>query len=198
MFNPKRLVFGALVAALSVPAHAIDVQLDANGQWSTFKVSDIESLTQGVEWLDNNDTSAALHGTPLSFLFNVAEGSFGTLTVVDASFAGDSFTLTNFGTAFGATSAVSATTIDTAADIGYDFDAALADARFSSGAFTLGAGSYRIGGALAQSVTLDGLPLNSTLGALRLVVSAVPEPGSVALLLAGLGLMASVVRRRRG
>jgi len=118
--------------------------------------------------------------------------------VVDGGFAGDSFTLTNFGALFGATSAVAPTTVDTAAEFGYDFDAALADARFSNGSFTLGAGSYRIGGALAQSVSFDGAPLNSTVGALRLVVSAVPEPGSVALLFAGLGLMASVARRRRG
>lgn len=198
MLISKSLVFGALVAALAVPAHAIDVVPGANGAWTQFKVDEFESLSYGVEWIDNNDTLAPQHGTPLSFVFDIAQGSFGTLTVVDGGFAGDSFTLTNFGALFGATSAVAATTVDTAAEFGYDFDAALADARFSSGTFTLGAGSYRIGGALAQSVLFDGAPLNSTVGALRLVVSAVPEPGSVALLFAGLGLMASVARRRRG
>ena len=197
MFIPKSLYFGALVAALAVPAHAIDVAPDVNGAWTQFKVDEVESLSYGVEWIDNNYSFAPQHGTPLSFVFDIAQGSFGTLTVVDGGFAGDSFTLTNFGAPFGATSAVGATTVDTATEFGYDFDGALADARFSSGVFTLGAGSYRIGGALAQSVSFDGAPLNSTVGALRLVVSAVPEPGSVALLFAGLGLMASVARRRR-
>ena len=198
MFNPKSLAFVALAAALAVPAHAIDVAPDANGAWTQFKVDELESLSYGVDWIDNNDTLAPQHGTPLSFVFDIAQGSFGTLTVVDGGFAGDSFTLTNFGALFGATSAVAATTVDTAAQFGYDFDGALADARFSNGVFTLAAGSYRIGGALAQSVSFNGAPLNSTVGALRLVVSAVPEPGSVALLLAGLGLIASVARRRRG
>ncbi len=198
MVNPKSLFFGALVATLALPAHAINVQLDADGQWNAFKVSDLESLGGGVEWIDNNDTSTPLHGTPLSFVFEVAAGSVGTLTVVDASFAGDTFKLTNFGNDFGVTSAVAAGTYEDPVDAGVDVGAALLDPRFSSGAFTLAAGSYRIGGLLQQSVTFDGAPLNSTLGGLRLIVAAVPEPGSVALLFAGLGLMASVARRRRG
>jgi PEP-CTERM motif len=197
MIGTKSLVFGALVAALAMPAHAIDVVLNANGEWTQFKVDELESLSNGTEWIDNNDTLAAGHGSPLSLLFTIGAGSFGTLTVVDGGFAGDTFTLTNFGAPLGATSAVATTTVDTAANLGYDFNAALTDSRFSSGVYTLGAGSYRIGGALAQSVTFGGAPLNSTVGALRLIVSAVPEPGSVALLLAGLGLMACVARRRR-
>ena len=198
MFTRKSLYFGALVAALAVPAHASDVQLDANGRWNAFKVSDLESLSYGLEWIDNNDTSAPLHGTPLNFVFDIAAGSFGRLTVVDVNFAGDTFKLTNFGADFGATSAVAAGTYENPVDGGEDFAAALADTRFSSGVFTLAAGSYRIGGLLQQSVTLDGAPLNSTLGGLRLTVSAVPEPSGVALLLAGLALMAGVARRRRG
>ena len=54
MFNLKSLAFGALAAALAVSAHAIDVAPDANGGWTQFKVDELESLSYGVEWIDNN------------------------------------------------------------------------------------------------------------------------------------------------
>jgi hypothetical protein len=93
---------------------------------------------------------------------------------------------------------VTAQTIDTAAYIGTDFDAALANASFSSGTFELKAGTYRIGGMLDQSVSFDGVPLNSTVGALKLAVAPVPEPSTWAAMCAGLGLLAFMSRRRRG
>ena len=41
-----------------------------------------------------------------------------------------------------------------------------------------------------------GEPLNSTVGGIRLVVSAVPEPATLGALLAGLGLLAALRRRQ--
>ena len=56
-------------------------------------------------------------------------------------------------------------------------------------------GNYSISGTLDRSVLLDtGEPLNATSGAIRL--TAVPEPGSLALLLAGFGLLWYRARRR--
>jgi hypothetical protein len=45
-------------------------------------------------------------------------------------------------------------------------------------------------------LTAGGAPLNATIGDLRLTVAAVPEPETFALLLAGLGLVGFVARRR--
>jgi len=64
--------------------------------------------------------------------------------------------------------------------------------------FTLGPGSYRTSGLPTQSVTLAGDPLDATVGGIRLTtVSAIPEPSSIVLLLAGLGASGAYIRRRR-
>jgi hypothetical protein len=98
---------------------------------------------------------------------------------------------------WGATSAVPVQTYESPIDAGTNFNAALADRRFSRAAFSLAAGSYDIGGTLGQSVTLGGQPLNSTVGGLKLeLASAVPEPSPLALFAAGLGAAAFVFRRR--
>ncbi|MDP0941742.1 PEP-CTERM sorting domain-containing protein, partial [Klebsiella quasipneumoniae] len=64
--------------------------------------------------------------------------------------------------------------------------------------FILQAGNHSISGSLLQSVLVDvgAGPLNATVGALKLEVSAVPEPATLVSLLAGLGLIGLVVRRR--
>lgn len=203
MFKPQALTACALFAAMVAPAFATDVALATSegqagyGQWTQFNVSDIDSRSFSVEWIDLTDSTTDAFGTPLAFSFTIAAGTIGTLSVVDGAFAGDTFRLTNFGNLIGNTSAVATTTYADAADLGYDFDAAFGNASFSQGVFSLGAGSYRIGGSLDQSVTLDGLPLNATVGALRLTVAPVPEPSSYALLLAGLGVVSLLTRHRR-
>ena len=187
----------ALLCAFAAPSHATVVALAADAQWNTFNVSDIDAQSFGVEWIDNANTLSPDFGTPLEFTFTIGAGFKGVLTVVDAGFAGDTFKLTDFSNALGNTSGVPAQSVDTAFYIGTDFDAALADPAFSQGVFEFGAGSYRIGGMLDQSVSLDGQPLNSTVGALKLSVVAVPEPSTWLVLAAGLGALGLVSRRRR-
>ena len=203
MFKPLAFAACVLIAA---SAHATDLALPTAaaqpgyGAWQQFNVSDIDSLTRGVEWIDFRNTNGAGFGSALVFTFTIGAGEVGTLAVVDGAFAGDIFAVTNFGTSIGSTSAVPATDYASAADFGYDFDAALANAAFSRAVLSFGAGSYRIGGSLVQSVLFDGLPLNATVGAVRLtvapLVAAVPEPSTWAALLGGLILFGVMSRRR--
>ncbi len=204
MFKPHAVALCALFAALAAPAHATDVSLATSsaqagyGAWQTFNVNDTDARSYGVEWIDNANSNDPGFGTALGFTFTIDAGSTGTLTVVDTGFAGDTFKLTNFGSIFGATSGVPTALYDGNAPSVGDFDTALADASFSRGSFVLGAGSYRISGMLDQSVRFDATtPLNSTSGGLRLTVAAVPEPSSLAMFAAGLGLIGTLMRRRR-
>ncbi len=191
-----RLMAGAALAASVLSAHATQVVLAADGQWQSFNVNEIDSVTFGVEWIDNADSLSPDFGSPLSFTFSVAGGSFNRLTVVDAGFAGDTFIVTNQGGLLGQTSGVPMQSYLSAPDVGVDFDAALADTRFSRAVVVLGAGDYVISGALLQSVDFDGSPLNATIGGMKLEVTPIPEPASVALMLAGIGVLGLVGRRR--
>ena len=186
----------AVLLSSSLAAQATSVSLVANDQWQAFGVDSFASSSGGNEWIDNSDTNAPGYGSPLNFTFTIAAGSQGTLTVVDGDLAGDTFNVYNNGGLLGSTSAVPVQQYGSAPDVGYNFDAALANPAFSNGVFTLSAGSYSISGVLAQSVLLGTDPLNATGGAVKLSVSAVPEPASAALVLAALGVTALVSRRR--
>ena len=186
MPNFHRPFLAACLFALSAPTFA--VSLAADGQWNTFDVDELSAVSGNLEWIDIFNG-----GAPLSFEFSIAEGYFGTLTVVDGGFAGDRFTVTNGGMTLGMTSA---SVSNTDFNIGLDFDAALADSAYSSATYSLAAGSHSISGWLSQSALFEGAPLNATVGALRLEVSAVPEPSTLAMLLAGAGVLGFVARRR--
>ena len=178
----------SLAAGLSLaPLQARAVPLQADGLWAEFYVDALTAQGGGLGWIDT-DT-----GLAQTFEFSVPTGFTGTLTVVDGGFAGDVFGLTLGGVPLGSTSAVASTA---GPALGVDFDAALADGRYSRGVFTLQAGSYTLGGLLLQSARFEGVPLNATVGGLRLQVSPVPEPGSLLMLLAGLPLMGLGLRRR--
>ena len=180
-----RLCLG-LAAALCLHASAQADTLPANGQWASFDVA--YDLSGHLGWIDLNS------GSSLSFSFTVPAGASAELTVVDAGFAGDAFTVLNNNLTLGVSPAVTNGYPDS---IGLDFDAALANPAYSSVVFSLLPGSYSISGELLRSATDElGEPLNSTVGGIRLVVSAVPEPGTVGALLAGLGLLAALRRRQ--
>jgi hypothetical protein len=114
------------------------------------------------------------------------------LTVVDAGFAGDTFTITDSGSVIGTTSSVPAGQPVGATVL--DDDEALANPAYSRGVFTLAPGSYSISGSLLQSVFGDA---GATSGGVRLAVSAIPEPADTTLLLAGLGVVGLMARRRK-
>ena len=187
----KQLMAAALAAAavIATPAQATSVALAADGKWMEFNVDSFLAQDFGNGWIDEDyagDDSA------LSFTFTIAKGSVGKLTVVDAGFAGDTFSITNFGSAIGATSGVASGT--SAGSTESSFDAALINPAYSNGVFTLAAGTYSLSGSLLQSVDGD---LDATNGAVRLTTSAVPEPSSTALLFGGLAAVALLARRRK-
>jgi len=173
-----------LAAGLSTAQAAT---LAADGSWAGFNV-DGNLPPYALGWIDDN-------AAPLNFTFSIADGFKGLLTVVDAGFSGDEFKVYNGASLLGTTSA--AVNGDANGAIEFSFDAALANPHYSRGVFTLGSGVYDITGLLTKSTTLAGVgDLNATFGAVRLEISPVPEPATLATLLAGLSLLTLVLRRR--
>jgi hypothetical protein len=176
----------ALGLGVSAQAHATNISLIADGQWSEFVVSEFDAISGGTEWIDGANTLDPNFGTALTYQFTIQNGFVGQLTVVDSSFSGDVFDVKSNGLSIGQTS----TATEGASGV-YNFDDNLADSRYSRGIFTLTAGNYNITGSLFSTTQ----PFYSTNGALKLEVAAVPEESTFAMLLAGLGLMAFARRR---
>jgi hypothetical protein len=181
----------AAVVAFAAPAQATSVAMTTDGSWNEFAIDSLVAADFGTGWIADTD------GSPLSFTFTIAAGSRGTLTVVDAGYAGDTFTLRNFGATLGSTSSVPAGSTD--GGLEFDFAQALANPAYSHGVFELQAGSYSISGSLLQSVFDSAAltDLDATNGAVRLALSPIPEPSSTALLLGGLAAVALIARRRK-
>jgi hypothetical protein len=183
---------GALTLLLTLGAGSAGAltttPISADGVWRSFDVDDASSLSGGLEWID------FATGDELAFSVELLEPAL--LTVVDAGFGGDSFSVfddlqDSEPVALGDTSAPSDTYPDS---VGTDYDAALADARYSRGFFELAPGTHLIRGQLLRSALADGSPINATVGALRL--GAIPEPSTVLLIALGLGNLAIAGRRR--
>jgi PEP-CTERM motif-containing protein len=104
------------------------------------------------------------------------------LVVTDGFIAIDQFELFDSGTSLGSTSVPSG---DRAHSCSNDEVACLADPQMSHGAFVLAAGDH----------TITGIHLIGSPGAAFFIVSAVPEPASLALI--GVGLLMLLGMRRR-
>lgn len=190
MLLGKSLMACALSAMFIAPSHARDSTLVAGSGWNGFGV-DVGSVGT-ADWADIPGNSFE----KLYFTFSIAAGLSGTLTVVDGTFAGDTFAVYNGAALLGDTSAVPVVDIESASSVG-SYDNAFVDPAFSRAVFTLAAGNYRINGSLVQSVLAGGVPLGATDGAVKLdLIAAIPEPSTWALTLAGFGVLAMAARRR--
>ena len=189
MFIRSCLAAGLLACALS--AQATTIALPADGTWQGFDVSDAIGSGDGLGWIDIN-------GEALSFSVNVAQGFVGRLTVVDTVFSGDVFSVSANGMLLGSTSPAVSSYV--ANRVVTDPALALGNDDYSRGVFELPAGSYTVTGRLVASAVDElNAPINATSGVLSLTVSAVPEASTVAMFIAGLGLlavMAPLLRRR--
>lgn len=171
-FKIKTLLAAAALA-LPLAGQASELLLDT---WTEFYFGASGSPLLDLPAYD--DTAA-----PLSFSFVASTPVL--LRVTDLNLAGDQFQLLLDGQALGHTSAPVGTP---AVDLGADYETAYADTLGSHGAWVLSAGSH----------TLSGSALASALGAGNgaLQISAVPEAGSTAALLAGLAALAAITGRR--
>ena len=176
----------AAALALAALSSAQAATLPTDGSWASFTV-DANLAPYDFAWVDDS-------GAPLSFSVTIAAGQVGTLTVVDTGFSGDRFRVWDGATLLGSTGV--AVNGDTAGAITFDPDLALANADFSRGSFTLGAGTHVITGLMFESASDTFGPLNASIGGVKLTVSPVPEPGAYASLLIGLGLLLGTLRRR--
>ncbi len=185
---PLRTLLATCAASCLLLQSAGAATLAADGQWNAFDVDSLSAASGGKEWIDLGS------GQALHFTFDIGAGTVGELTVVDGGYAGDSFKVFSGARLLGSTSAPTDSYPGT---VGSDFDAALADPAYSRRSFYLGAGHYDIAGVLDRSALVGGVAYDATVGAVRLSVSAVPEPANVALLLAGLALVGTSLSRRR-
>ncbi|WP_341675903.1 FxDxF family PEP-CTERM protein [Niveibacterium sp. SC-1] len=163
----------ALVPAL--PAAASTIDLSADGAWHNFYFDE----AVGSGFLDDfafND--------PQALSFNLSLSAPAWLRVADIGLAGDRFSLFANGASLGSTSVPTGSD----ADFTLDFEQATGSELWSHGSWLLAAGDYTITGSVLAA------PFGPGSGGLS--VSAVPEPGSAALLLVGCGLLAAIRRRR--
>lgn len=165
-----------LAAALALAAAKAAAVPMVPGQWYLF---DAYPDTPDSPWVDENLADLS---------FEVTLASDAVLTVVDGGLSGGRFEVFVDGQSRGLTS-LPAAAGDDSKDL--DFDAALADARWSRGQFFLAAGTYAIKG---RAVSFGPDLLAETGGAL---LTPVPEPETWALFGVGALFVGVALRRQR-
>jgi hypothetical protein len=156
----------ALPVVLLGPVGASGITITPDNAWHEFDVDSLSARSGTLEWI-------ALDGAALTFEFTTVTPV--KVTVVHGGFGGHRFRVSDNGQPLDETQAGADTYPESK---GLNFDAALADARWSRGVYTLAAGSHSLAGVLSRSATDNtGAPLNATVGALRVeAVAAAAVP----------------------
>ena len=172
--KPVRTLIAAAIAVFSLNASAVSmpdpIVVPTDGNWVQFDFEQAGSSLYDLETLTT------------SFTFNLSQA--GILRAVDLGFSGDQFNIIANGVSLGLTS----TPVAAGEEQQFDAPSTWNDARWSKGSWNLAAGTYTITGIATLS------PYDGGYGAMSVV--AVPEPESWAMLLAGLGMLGAIARRR--
>lgn len=178
------LAFAAFAAAvISTPAAASTVVTD---QWYSFSFG-APGATFGPGFDGGAGTNpASLNAGNPDWTFTLLTA--GSITFIDAFLPGDQFSITDNGSVIGSTSAPNSA----GPTCGSNITACLADADISKGTFALSAGSHSINGTVLQNT--PGFTFG---GGFFRINSAVPEPGTWAMMLLGFGGIGLAMRRKR-
>ncbi len=187
----KLLCSLVLALMLAHQAHSSTVDISEFNTWYQLDVDELIASDGGLDWIDAVvDSQHTYVGDGSLLHFSLTLDRAAKLTLVDAGLGGDRFTVLINGNEF-QTSQV----VQSHAYIGTDFESALLDpSNFSFLEIILGAGVYNISGSLLESAIDGDLPLNATVGALK--VSEVPLPAAAWLLLSALGGLTFFRRRQ--
>ena len=180
MLRNALLVGAAVIAlgAVSAPAQAADnIVLNT---WYAFNFQATGSALNGGGIPGTSPNGLAAPQTP----WTITLSGPGKLTVTDVEIPGDQFTLYDNGVLLGTTSAP---TPDFGVNVGECISCALGDPEFSKGVFLLGAGVHNFTG------VQDGV-INFGDGDFKV---SLPEPGTWAMMMIGLGGIGAAMRSRR-
>lgn len=181
----KSLCASLVAVCLALGSMAVAATPITVGQWYEFGFyGPATPLTDGTGLVPTTNPVAAIAPDP-AWTFTLSAP--GTLTFLDLFNSTDQFEIFNFGASLGLTSVPTLG----GGGCGNDIACALANLDYSRGIFNLAAGSYSITG--TQTLGDAGA------GVFRVAAATVPEPGSMLLLVLGLGLAGGLllVRRRR-
>jgi hypothetical protein len=176
MFNRRSVLAAAIGAVVCFSSPVVFAQVPAQEVWTGFEVGAV-----GSSWTVPFET------TPITFSGVLSAPAY--LKIVDLGLAGDRFEVFINGVSAGNTSAPTlAIGVNDPSYFFGDEALALADSNFSRGEFLLPQGTITV------SVMASMSPLDASIAAFQ--VSAIPEPASLAMLLAGAGVV-GLARRRQ-
>lgn len=178
----RAIALSAALLALPASGSALTA-LPLDGGWQEFLFADV-----GSAWDD-------------SFGVSIGAGETAWLAITDGFLSGDQFEFFANGVSLGLTSAPTAVGVD----IGFNADAAFADARWSSAETMLGAGSYEITGNTVLSpfgagrafIRLSSTPLGGPGFENPVPTAPIPLPAAGIMLIGALGALTLVARRHR-
>lgn len=178
-YTLRMVVFGSLLSCTATAVNAATISVDT---WYKFRFGSTGSILTDGTGAASDPVALAAPNPPWTFTLGP---SGGTLTVVDLGSPGDEFEFFNFGSSILKTSVVAD---DGGSPCGIKIFCALDSAEYSKGSVALAQGAYELSGIVTDS------PFGS--GGAVFIVSTIPLPAGLLLLMTGVGSLLLLRRYR--